>query len=97
MVDALQALPKKEEPKRATIKSVITLEEMMARLETRINQNLRVNFFELHGQEPERKTIIVGFLAILELFKQGNVLVNQGSRFADIEIERDIAGTPKYY
>lgn len=97
IIYALASLPKKEEPKRATIKSVITLEEMMARLEARINQNLRTRFFELHQDEPERKTIIVSFLAILELFKQGNVLVTQGERFADIEIERDQAGTPTYY
>ena len=69
----------------------------MHRLETRINQNLKTRFFELRANEPERKLVIVSFLAILELFKQGNVLVTQAGRFSDIEIERDQAYTPQYY
>jgi len=97
MKGTLTALPVKEEPKKASVKSVITLEEMMKRLEDRINQNLRTGFFELRAHSPERKIVIVSFLAILELFKQGNVLVTQAGRFSDIEIERDQAHTPQYY
>ncbi len=97
ILDIQNNLPQKEEPKKASLKSAITLEEMMDRLEQRIRQNLKTRFFELHAGEPERKTVIVGFLAILELFKQGNVIINQTARFADIEIELDQAATPRYY
>lgn len=97
ILDTIDALPKKVEPNKASIKVTITLEEMMDRLQTRIRQNLKARFFELHADEPEKKVVIVGFLAILELFKQGNLLVTQVDRFADIEIEQDRGQTPSYY
>ncbi len=90
-------LPKKESPTKAQIKVVISLEDMMQKLQNRIAQNMQVRFSELHAGETERKVIIVGFLAILELFKQGNLIVNQGERYADIEIELDRGITPSYY
>ena len=49
------------------------------------------------AEATEHKTVIVGFLAILELFKQGNVLVTQAGRFHDIEIELEQGSTPRYY
>ncbi len=90
-------LPKKETPAKAQIKIIISLEEMMTKLEDRISRNLLVRFSELHAGETERKVVIVGFLAILELFKQGNLIVTQANRFSDIEIEREQGTTPTYY
>lgn len=90
-------LPKKETPQKAQIKVTISLEEMMQRLEDRISRNLLVRFSELRAGETERKVIIVSFLAILELFKQGNLLLRQPERFSDIEIEREKGQTPTYY
>lgn len=95
--DVITALPKKEEPRQATVKTVISLEEMMTRLEDRIRQNIKTRFSELTIGEVEKKTIIVSFLAILELFKQGNLIIHQTERFADIEIELERQETPRYY
>ena len=95
--DVLRDLPKKEEVAKASVKVVISLEEMMERLENRIRQNIKTRFSDLHVGEVEKKVIIVSFLAILELFKQGNLLVTQGERFSDIEIELDKGETPRYY
>ncbi len=95
--DVLNDLPKKEEPSKASVKVVVSLEEMMERLENRIRQNIKTRFSDLHVGEVEKKVIIVSFLAILELFKQGNLLVTQGERFSDIEIELDRGETPRYY
>lgn len=97
IVGVLADLPKKENPVKAHIKVTISLEEMMLDLQNRISKNLQVRFSELHAGETERKVVIVGFLAILELFKQGNLLVRQGERFADIEIELEQGQTPTYY
>lgn len=95
--NVLNELPKKEEKTKATVKAVISLEEMMSNLENRIRQNLQVRFSELHKGETERKVVIVGFLAILELFKQGNLIIDQTERYADIEITLDKTITPRYY
>lgn len=90
-------LPKKTIPTKAQVKVVISLEEMMQKLQTRITQKMQTRFSELCGDETEKKVVIVGFLAILELFKQGNLLIKQEGRFSDIEIELDRGETPTYY
>jgi segregation and condensation protein A len=90
-------LPKTEVKPKAQVKPTISLEEMMQRLTHRIESQLKTTFFELQKNEPERKTVIVGFLAILELCKQGNLLITQPQQFADIEIELERSGTPRYY
>ena len=97
ITEVLNDLPKKEEKVKANIKAVISLEEMMHNLEERITKNLQVRFSELHKGETEKKVVIVGFLAILELFKQGNLIINQTERYSDIEIVLDKGVTPRYY
>jgi segregation and condensation protein A len=81
----------------AKVKPTISLEDMMDSLRRRIENQLKTSFFDIKSKEPERKNVIVGFLAILELFKQGDVLITQGGRFHDIEIELEKSGTPRYY
>lgn len=93
----IASLPKNEEKPTARVKVTITLEEMMKKLEKRIANQMQTKFSELCAGETEKKVIIVGFLAILELFKQGNLIVSQENRYSDIEIERDKGSTPSYY
>ena len=97
MEQVLTNLPKTEPKITATVKPVISLEEMMGKLKSRIEKQMTTRFSQIKAQEPERKNVIVGFLAILELFKQGNLLITQVKRFEDIEIELEQRHTPKYY
>jgi len=97
ILSVLNDLPKKDIPVKAKIKMIISLEEMMERLEKRIRDNLQLRFSELNVGETERKVVIVSFLALLELFKQGNLLLKQDGHYSDIEIERDKGQTPAYY
>lgn len=97
MYDVLQSLPKLEIKPRVQVKQVISLEEMISRLHARIENQMKLRFSELIGEERERKTVIVGFLAILESVKQGSILVAQVARFEEIHIEKEKAGLPKYY
>ena len=94
---AVHNLPKPILKQTAKVRQTISLEDMMLRLRKRIEKQLKTSFFTINLEDPERKSVIVGFLAILELFKQGNVLVTQVSRFYDIEIEIDKADIPRYY
>jgi len=105
-VDALQEamkrvlhnLPRDTAPKaRATVRPTISLEDMMQKLQKRIEQQMQTRFSELRRHEPEHKNVIVGFLAILELFKQGNILITQSARYEDIHLETKETATPKYY
>ena len=97
MERAITNLPKPVVKQTAKVKPMISLEEMMTGLRKRIERQMKTSFFEMKRNEPERKHVIVGFLAILELFKQGNLIVTQVERFYDIEIELDRAATPRYY
>ncbi len=95
--EVLENLPKPETKATARVKATITLEEMIGRLEGRIRQELKTRFSDLTRGETEKKTVIVSFLALLELFKQGNLIITQGDCYAEIEIELDQAATPRYY
>jgi segregation and condensation protein A len=97
MWSVLQNLPKKEVKPKVQVKASISLEDMMASLQRRIETQLRAKFSDIRKEADEHKTVIVGFLAILELVKQGNVLVSQLGRFEDIEIELEKEGIPRYY
>jgi segregation and condensation protein A len=97
MSSVIENLPKKVEKPKVAVRKVISLEEMMGNLQIRIEKQFKLTFKEFAGGSAERHTVIVGFLAVLEMVKQGMVMVNQGGRFHDIEIERHGPGVPKYH
>ena len=70
---------------------------MINKLQIRIEKQMFTKFSDIRASEPEHKNVIVGFLAILELFKQGNVIITQSGRFDDIHMELEKANTPRYY
>lgn len=80
-----------------TVRKIISLEDMIKRLEDRIIRQVKMRFSDLTKNEPDHKTNIVSFLAILELVKQGFVNVRQEARFDEIHIEKDSVNTPKYH
>lgn len=99
----LSALPKKPALPKVTVKKVVSLEEMIERLTKRVQASLRTSFgqfsrYEKGGVIPksERVEIVVAFLAMLELVKQGIVHVTQREDFGEIDIETQAFDTPKY-
>lgn len=97
--EVLKNIPAKQEnlPK-VKVAKIISLEEMIGRLSERIKQNLRTSFNEFSGAGKAQKIdIIVSFLAMLELIKQGAVRASQEKHFEDINIESENTGVPIYY
>jgi len=96
--EVLVNLPRKEVKPQVQVKQVISLDQMIDRLHKRIETQFKTRFSELVGDERERGTMIVGFLAILESVKQGSILVAQAERFHEIEIEKEGASNnvPSY-
>lgn len=98
ILSVIKALPKMAEnlPK-AMVKKVISLEEMIGNLTQRIQSSIKLSFREFAkvGKE-ERVNVIISFLAMLELVKQGIVNVRQENHFDDIEIETEQTGVPHY-
>lgn len=95
--EVIQSLPKKEHIPKAIVRKVVSLEEMIDNLTKRITVGLRMSFKEFSGEhKAERVNVIVSFLAMLELVKQGTIHVNQDSTFGDIQMETKKIGVPRY-
>jgi segregation and condensation protein A len=89
----INQIPKKSIIPEVEIKKVISLEEMIDKLKNRIQDSLSMNFREFSGvgkafSREERVTVIVGFLAMLELVREGILHVIQDNNFEDILIEK---------
>ena len=97
MRDVILHFPKKVTLPKVIVKKVISLEDMMERLTTRIVGSLKMSFREFAGVGKEEKVnVIVSFLAMLELVKQGMIAVSQASHGDDIHIETNVLETPRY-
>lgn len=99
----IAALPKQVELPKATVRKIVSIEEMMERLANKVTETLKTSFGHFSryqkGKAPakeERVAIIVSFLAMLELVKQGVVHVTQHEDFGDIDIETRKLDTPQY-
>lgn len=89
----LDALPKKEVLPKITVKKVISLEEMIGKLSERIAKAGKFRFHDM--KHKDKVSMIVGFLAMLELVKRGAIRVSQVGK-NDIEIESESVSTPNY-
>lgn len=98
----IKDMPKKEFVPKAIVQKVISLEEMITDLTDRITSSMKMSFKEFAGSfkngkgKEEKINMIVGFLAMLELVKQGIIQVRQDRNFQDIEMESEVIGVPRY-
>ncbi len=92
----LTTLEKVEELPEARVRPLVTIEEMMDRLTTRVQSALNLTFKEFAGDATEKVEVIVSFLALLELVKQGIVSAAQHDHFTEIKISNAQATVPKY-
>ncbi|KKT45166.1 MAG: Segregation and condensation protein A [Parcubacteria group bacterium GW2011_GWA2_44_15] len=95
--DVLKNLPKKEFLPKAIIEKVMSLEEMITHLTKRVADSLRISFREFSKTHKGGKIhVIISFLAMLELVKQGIISVSQERHGDDILMETEHLGVPKY-
>lgn len=93
----ISTFPKKEIVPKAVLKKVISLEEMIGKLTERIQSGIQMKFSEFANVGKEEKVnVIVGFLAMLELVKQGILTANQQAKYSDIDMETKEIGIPRY-
>lgn len=90
----IAALPKQESTPKAQVKKMVTLEEVMSRLIDRIRTHIKMSFKEFAGRE--KSSVVVTFLALLELVKRGAVAATQDGHGEDIEIETREVAVPRY-
>jgi segregation and condensation protein A len=93
------ALPK------VAIKKIVSLEEMIEQLATRVSGAIALSFKDFSGMkratdpaaiQEMKHTVIVSFLALLELVKQGIIKAQQHSHFEDISLQSDDVSVPTY-
>lgn len=92
----LAAREEVEELPEARVKPLVTIEEMMGRLAKRVQSALTLSFNEFAAGTKERVEIIVSFLALLELVKQGAVAAEQQETHGDIRISHTSTALPHY-
>ncbi len=93
--NVLGSMPKKAFMPEVEVRKVISIEEMIEKLTQRIQDSIQINFKDLHGKistKAEKVTAIVGFLAMLELVRNGILHVVQENNFEDIIISKQKLG-----
>lgn len=80
----------------ARVRSTVTIEEMMDRLLERVQRKMSMTFSDFSLDAKERVEVIVSFLALLELVKQGNVEADQHDTFSEITIKNTTTSVPNY-
>lgn len=97
LADALTALEKAAPTlPEARVRALVSIEEIMDTLLARVQKAMTLSFREFSGTATDRVEVIVSFLALLELVKQGAVDALQHEGFADIRITNTSTGVPRY-
>jgi len=81
------------------VKKIISLEEMIGKLANRVSSAFSLSFKEFSGHGRggvEKGEVIISFLALLELVKQGIIRATQAQDHGDITLENDSVATPSY-
>jgi len=95
--EVIKNLPKFEVKPKLKVTKVISLEEMITNLTKRVQSSLKMSFKDFSGMgKVEKVNVIVSFLAMLELVKQGIIDVHQQDKFEDIHMESKTVGIPTY-
>ncbi|MFA6314936.1 MAG: ScpA family protein [Candidatus Paceibacterota bacterium] len=97
LTDLINRFPKQETLPKHVVRKVISLEEMISTLTTRITSHLKMSFKEFTKEHKgNRVNVIVSFLAMLELMKKGILEVSQETHFGEIQMETKEVGVPRY-
>lgn len=95
--DMLSAIEKKEKLPEVRVRPMITIEEMMGKLADRVQSAMTLSFKEFTGSVKEKVEVIVSFLALLELVKQGAIDASQHEQFADIRLTNTQTSNVPHY
>jgi segregation and condensation protein A len=89
--EVVEALPE------ARVKPLISIEDVMHQLAERVQSALTLSFKEFAGDAREKVSVIVSFLALLELVKQGSVVADQYQQHGDIRIRNSATASVPHY
>lgn len=97
ILSIIKSLPKKENLPKKVVQKIVSLEETIVNLTQRIQKSISMSFKDFANVGKEEKVnVVVSFLAMLELVKQGIIEVTQNNHFGDIEMQTKVFETPNY-
>jgi segregation and condensation protein A len=97
-LNLIDGFPKAFALPKVGVKKIISIEEMITALAERVSSAMSVSFREFSGlgTRKVKSEVIISFLALLELVKQGIINATQEAEFGDIRLEPDAVATPSY-
>ena len=84
----INALPMKDQLPSGVIEKVVSIEDKIKEIRTRVEEALYASFDDIKQHAKEKIEVIVAFLALLELVKQGALLFEQRELFGSIKLNR---------
>ncbi|HEC94176.1 MAG TPA: hypothetical protein ENI56_02270, partial [Candidatus Kaiserbacteria bacterium] len=88
---------KPEQLPQTRVQKTVSLEETISILSKRVRTAMNISFNEFSGfAKKDKINVVVSFLALLELVKQGTVDASQYDRYGDIRITDMRSNTPRY-
>ncbi len=93
----VRSIPKAEALAKASVAPILALEDVIKSVHTRLRSALRTRWSDLTRNTSDKHVLIVHFLAVLELVRNGSASVTQNQLFSDITIEiENLTGAPRY-
>lgn len=84
----LKTLPQVEKLEEQSLKKIITLEEKIKELSSRVGEAMEASFTDISFGVKAKIDVILTFLALLMLFRNRILEVSQDKLFGDIKIKR---------
>lgn len=94
--EVVNKLPQPEKLPEKIIRQVISLDEVISDLATRVSRAMKMSFSDFVKDKAEKINVIISFLGMLELVKQGAINIEQKGHFSDISMETKEVGVPHY-
>ncbi len=94
--EVVKKLPQPEKLPEKIIRQVISLDEVISDLASRVSRAMKMSFSDFVKDKTEKINVIVSFLGMLELVKQGAINIEQKGHFSDISMETKEVGVPRY-
>ena len=93
----IKSIPKPDQLAQAAVAPVLALEDVIKSLRARLTSAIRTRWSDLTRGTGDKHGLIVHFLAVLELVRNGSASVTQDKLFSDITIEiENLTGAPRY-
>lgn len=73
---------------QSVMEKVVSLSEMVSNIRQNLQNIPKINFNSLISGAKNKSEVVVFFMALLELIKNGEAMVNQNNIFDDIEVEK---------